>query len=430
VHGSLARRRVTLALAVVAVVVACSAQAGAAPLADGKITGRVASALRPGRGAQAIAQAIDASNLMVAATGKVTKAGTYKVSVPPGVYLVGVDRLGWRTPPATGYSRLVRVKDGRTVSPPQITRRPQDAAGVALYEGKPVVAVKKLTASGPGAQEFRVGTGFAQMLSSEMAANPCIAVTEWIRRSEVLDEIRLQQRAGFDPSTRVTPGRLLQPDVFVEGSISLGQSSFSWNIRIRNAKTGRVVASDRGSASGDDYFNVTAGIAERLLEQLGATCLPPRFEGTFSGELVVSGKTSFTGKIRFDRIDPPPDKGVATYRVSRVEFTTTIDGRPACQGTATEKVTLTDVDRNTSQLVIDPHRIKGKGYQYFVVSLFQSPRQRQVTFTCNGVSTSFPWVPAAALNTGSSNYTNGTKLKGRNAEMAPSVYVWDLDGSG
>lgn len=406
--------------------VACT-QVGAAPVADGKIAGRVAPALRPASGAQTTAQAIDASNLMVAASGNVTRAGTYKLSVPPGVYLVGVDKVGRRTAPATGYSRLARVADGRTISPPQITRRPQDAASVALHDGKPVIAVKEFTAT--GSPQAGLGRGFATMLEVDIVTNPCVVVVEWMRRADVLAEIRLQQSRFVDPSTRVTP-RLIQPEIFVEGSIAIGQSSFSWNIRMRNVRTGRIVARDSGSAPGDRFFEVTPEIAERLLEQLGATCLPPRFEGTFSGELVVSGKTTFNGKIRFDRIDPPPAKGLVTYRVSRVEFTTTIDGRPGCQGTATAKVTLTNVDQRTSQLVIDPHRIKGKGYRYFVVSMFQSPQPRQVTFTCNGAPASVPWVPAAALNTGSSNFTDGQKLKGRNSEMAPSVYTWDLDGTG
>ena len=418
--------RLGAALAALGVLVACAAQAGAAPVADGKITGRVAPALRPASGAQTTAEAIDASNLMVAAHGNVTRAGTYRLSVPPGVYLVGVDKVARRIAPVTGYSRLVRVAGGRTVSPPQITRRPQHVAGATLRDGKPVIAVKEFTATG-SPPHARLGRGFATMLETDILG-PCVVVVEWMRRSEVLAEIRLQQSRFVDPSTRVTP-RLIQPEIFVEGSIALGQSSFSWNIRMRNARTGRIVARDSGSGSADDFFDVTAGIAERLLEQLGATCLPPRFEGTFSGELVVSGKTTFNGKIRFDRIDPPPAKDLVTYRVSKVEFETTIDGRPACQGTATEKVTLTNVDPRISQLVIDPHRIKGKGYRYFVVSMFQSPRQRQVTFTCNGAPVSVPWVPAAALNTGSSNFTDGTKLKGRNAEMAPSVYVWELFGS-
>jgi hypothetical protein len=409
------------------IVVACAAQAGAAPVADGRITGRVAPPLRPASGAQTVVQAIDASSITLAATGRATRAGTYRLTVRPGVFLVAAEKLGRSTPPARGFSRLIRVASGKTASPPQITRRPQGAETGARVDGNPVLAVKEFTTRPSGIE----GRALAGMLQTDLwiAGNPCVVLVEWMRRADVLAEIRLQQSKLVDPSTRVTPN-LTRPDIFVEGSVSTTASSISWSVRMREIRTGRIVARDSGRVPWARYLDVSGEIAKRLLEQLGADCLPRRIEGSFSGELTVAGTTTFTGKVRFDRIEPPPTRGLAEYRVSRVEFTTTIDGRPTCQGSATQKVTLTNVDPNLAKLVIETRRDRDKGYRYFVVSMFQSPEQRTVTFVCNGAPVTTPWIPAAGLYTGSNKYTDGIVFKGTNNELKPNTYTWDLKGSG
>jgi hypothetical protein len=417
--------RRALIVAVSGLLAAGAVQAGAAPVADGTISGRVAPDLRPTAGSIADARAIDVSNLTIAGSGSVSTAGTYTLKVPPGVYLVTVDKVGARAAPVRGYARLVRVRSGGRASPPIVTRRPQSAQLSQLAGGKPVVAVKEFAGSGPHAY---VGRALADMLTTDLVGSPCVVLVEWIRRAEVLDEIRLQQSKRFDPSTRVRPGRLLQPDIFVEGSVTTTQSSISWNVRMREIRSGRIIASVNGRA-GDDLFAKEVELARQLRKKLEELCLPARVEGTFSGELTAGGKTTFTGSILFVREEIQSSPGTVTYKVAKVKFVTTIDGAPACQGTATERVSLANADPNLSKLVLSTERTPGKGYRYFVVSLFQSPQPRQVTFTCNGAPATVPWIPAAALNTGSSQYTDGTSFKGTNNELPPNTYTWNLKGS-
>ena len=198
---------------------------------------------------------------------------------------------------------------------------------------------------------------------------------------------------------------------------------------MRRARGGRVVASDSGSAPMSRFLDISRDIAKRLLEQLGADCLPQRIEGSFSGEFNQSATTTFTGTIRFDRLETPTSSGIAEYRVSKVEFTTTIDGKPTCAGRFTEGVALTNVQPTLARLVIETRKLPGKGHRYFVVSMFQSPRQRQIMLTCNGVPATIPWVPAAALATGSNHFSDGVTFKGTNNEIVMNTYRWDLRGS-
>jgi hypothetical protein len=418
-------RRPPLLGAAAVLLLATASQVGAAPAANGKITGRVAPALRPTALTETTVLAIDASNLSVAGNTLATRAGTYSVTVPPGVYLAAAERVGQGAPEARGLSRLVRVKSGKAVSPPQITRRPQSSSGSSRHEGKLVLAVKELTAPS-GRPE---GRGLASMLQTDLwiVGHHCITLVEWMRRADILAEIRFQRSKSVDPSTRVTP-RLIQPDVFVEGSVSTTGSSISWNIRLRRAGGG-VVATDRGSVPMSQYLTVSRDIAERLLDKLGEDCLPTTIEGTFSGDLRVAGRSTFNGKIRFVRILPPRASGIAEYKVARVEFTTTIQAGGNCQGSATERVMLTNPDPNLSKLILETRPIPGKGYRYTIVSMFQRATPRQVTFTCNGAPASVPWIPAAALNTGSQKFTDGATFEGTNNEIATNVYRWKLEGS-
>jgi hypothetical protein len=234
------------------------------------------------------------------------------------------------------------------------------------------------------------------MLQTDLwiAGHHCITLVEWMRRADILAELRFQRTRFVDPSTRVTPN-LIRPDVFVQGSVSTTASSISWNIQLRRVGSGRVVASDNGSVPWSQYVTISRDIAERLLDKLGEDCLPSVIEGSFSGDLRVAGRTNFDGKIRFVRIQPSRASGIAEYRVARVEFTTTIAAGPGCQGSATERVTLTNVDPNLSKLILETRPVPGKGYRYTIVSMFQRSAPQQITFTCNGAPLSIPWIPAA-----------------------------------
>ena len=396
------------------------------------IEGRVAAELRPAPGHVSTARAIDISNLTVARRGAVARAGTYALKVPPGVYLVAVDRIGARTAPADGFSRLVRARSGR-VSPPEIRRRPQARQRRGLVDGKPAVAVKAFTGSGPHAY---IGRGLANIVVTELAASPCIVVIEWMRRADLLAEIRLQQSKYVDPSTRITP-RLIPPEIFVEGSVATTATSISWNVRLRDIRSGRVIGSVRGSA-GADFFDRAEELGRRLRDLLEGNCIPARFEGTFTGENRTAGVNRYSGSIVFVRNATSP-AGIVTYRVERVSWNHTFTAAAPCSGQGSANVNVPKPDPRMSVLVIQKQKT-ARGYGYAITAMFTAPRQLTITLTCNGQSITQPWVPGAALNTGppgnplapaGGNYTDGTTIKGTHESTGTaSTYTWNLRGTG
>ena len=84
----------------------------------------------------------------------------------------------------------------------------------------------------------------------------------------VRSEIKLQQNPAFDPSTRVATGKLAQPDVFVDGSISIVGDHYSWSVKITDAITGEVQTTLQNSEAGDDLFEAEEALAKKLAEEL------------------------------------------------------------------------------------------------------------------------------------------------------------------
>lgn len=59
----------------------------------------------------------------------------------------------------------------------------------------------------------------------------------------------------------------MQPDVFVDGSISIVGNSFTWSVKITNAVTGEVQANLQGRGN-DDLFETEQALIKKLAEEL------------------------------------------------------------------------------------------------------------------------------------------------------------------
>jgi hypothetical protein len=90
-------------------------------------------------------------------------------------------------------------------------------------------------------------------------------VVEWERRADILREIEFSNSKWADPGTRIARGQLIEPDVFIEGTVtSTGNGEVSWHIRMIDATTGEVIGVDQGSTLGPEFFQASGSIAKRL----------------------------------------------------------------------------------------------------------------------------------------------------------------------
>lgn len=141
-------------------------------------------------------------------------------------------------------------------------------ATAAPAEG-PIVAVREFAA--PAAQP-KIGKSMTELLITDLIGvkEPCaLTIAAWGKdRAAGRGEIKFQQNPAVDPSTRVATGKAVQPDVFVDGSISIVGDHFSWSVKITDAITGEVQATLQESNAGDDLFKAGEALAKKLAEEL------------------------------------------------------------------------------------------------------------------------------------------------------------------
>ncbi|HWS03691.1 MAG TPA: hypothetical protein VN448_09900 [Gammaproteobacteria bacterium] len=139
--------------------------------------------------------------------------------------------------------------------------RADDPSGLA-------VAVKTFEAAGV---EPYYGASLSDLLNNDLSAGGehCkLRVVEWRRRADVIREIELGQSRYADKATFAQPGRLIQPDVFIEGAVNTTDTTASWSIQAKDAISGELLAEDTGSVASDQALDVSEAIAKRLSEKL------------------------------------------------------------------------------------------------------------------------------------------------------------------
>ena len=161
-------------------------------------------------------------------------------------------------------------------------------ASLAASPSGMVVAVTKF--EGKGADPYK-GASLSNLLIGDLltAGEPCkLRLTEWTRRDEVLKEVEFGQSRYADKATAPRPGQLLQPDVFVEGSVSTTATSMSWELQVRDATSGTVLAQDSGTGKTSDIVALSEGIGKRLASKLCKKTTGYRISGRMD-EATVNG---------------------------------------------------------------------------------------------------------------------------------------------
>jgi len=93
---------------------------------------------------------------------------------------------------------------------------------------------------------------------------------DWSRRADIQKEIAFQQTKYVDPTTAAKPGQLLQPDVFITGTVSGDANNFTWKIQAVAAVGGEVIAESAGTEPNDKLssFALHDQIAKQLIDKI------------------------------------------------------------------------------------------------------------------------------------------------------------------
>ncbi len=116
-------------------------------------------------------------------------------------------------------------------------------------------------------QVFR--KGLAQMLITDLAQSADLQVVERERLEEVLSELKLQGSAQVDPATAQRAGKLLGAKYLLMGAIVPLGKKLSFETRVLQVETGKVVTTTRALATMDDVYDAEqqlAGVLPGLIQ--------------------------------------------------------------------------------------------------------------------------------------------------------------------
>lgn len=128
---------------------------------------------------------------------------------------------------------------------------------------------------------------------------------DWSRRADIQKEIAFQQTKYVDPTTAAKPGQLLQPDVFITGTVSGDANNFSWKIQAVAAVGGEVIAESTGTEPNEKIssFALHDEIAKTLIDKICKLRAGYKMDGRMD-DATISGTICGTLDKPFTAVSP------------------------------------------------------------------------------------------------------------------------------
>lgn len=189
-------------------------------------------------------------------------------------------------------------------------------ASLAFAGEKPRVAVLYFDISSVDPEHQVLQKGLAEMLITDLANDPAIAVIERARLEEVLAELKLQQSDKIDQSTAQRIGKLLAAQYFVIGSLQMQKGVGRLNARVTHVETGNVNGAGFVTLKDGEIFDAELKLVEKLagiLAKADARDPPPAPKK--QGKLSVDNAVKYSQAL--DAIDKK-DKKAAKEKLEAV----------------------------------------------------------------------------------------------------------------
>lgn len=320
--------RIRLALAASVAPLLVAAPAAAAPNVVGKVTGKLPASSR----AATVVRAFDAGQARLAATSAVSRTGAFKLTLPPGGYVLETTVTPARGRTRDGVHRItpLTIAAGQKRGAVRIAR---PTARTAVAAGPRAHAAYSQESGGinPGRLAFTIerfsgatgelavmNAGLTDLLLTDALNVPGCrrsVIANSHDRTMLVRELEFQQSRYVDPSTRVVRN-FIEPDIVVTGRLRTRGSSLGYVLTLKDARTGAVLETVSGTLAGGRIFDQEETLAKRLVKRLCA--YGEVFEVTFTGD----GRANFathtaTGTLAATPIVAVPteadEEGAATW---------------------------------------------------------------------------------------------------------------------
>lgn len=149
--------------------------------------------------------------------------------------------------------------------------------GVVQAQAKPVVAVLYFENNSIGkdrADFDGIGKGIAEILITDMAANPNLRIVERDRVQALLTEQNLTKEKVIDPQTAIKLGKIIGAQYLITGGfMSDGRGSYTLTSRVINVETSAITNPLRLPSKGDDVLGLIGQLSTKLNTEMRLTPL-------------------------------------------------------------------------------------------------------------------------------------------------------------
>jgi len=202
---------------------------------------------------------------------------------------------------------------------------------------------------------------------------------DWSRRADIQKEIAFQQTKYVDPTTAAKPGQLLQPDVFITGTVSGDANNFTWKVEVVAAVGGEVIAEDSGTAPNDKFIDSAFldQLAKRLIDKACKLRAGYKMDGrmddaSISGTICGSLEKPFTAVSpevagSWDFTPQSETNGAFTYQAKNIGGAT---------GTGAGTYVLTRTPQGSGKI-----KLAGKGTVHSPMGDFSAAITESITLT-------------------------------------------------
>ena len=122
------------------------------------------------------------------------------------------------------------------------------------------------------------GKGLASMLITDLSSVEAIQLVEREHLESLIQEMKLQQSAFFDPSTAVQVGQFVGAEYVVIGAINAAKPTLRLDSRIVRVETSEIVKTAMASGKDNELFQIQGALADALIDGLDIALSPDQQE--------------------------------------------------------------------------------------------------------------------------------------------------------
>ena len=182
---------------------------------------------------------------------------------------------------------------------------------VAHAQAKPVIAVMYFdnNSFGPSRAEYDgLGKGIADMLITDMAANPNVRVVERERVQALLTEQSLTKSGAVDPQTAIRLGKIIGAQYMVTGGfMSDSKGRLVLTARTINVETSAIANPMRLDSKGDDVLGLIGQLSTKLNSEMKLQSLRVGDAGAAQPAGQPAGTTQDSVKVGEVKTEPKPE---------------------------------------------------------------------------------------------------------------------------